>query len=789
MKKWILRVTGALVTAIAILALLAFMTLRASLPQLDGEVVVTGLTGQASIARDADGIATITAATRGDVAYATGFAHAQDRFFQMDLIRRQSAGELSELLGESTVAYDKRVRLHRFRTRAGQAVKVLPRDDMELLERYADGVNDGLESLGAKPFEYFLLGAEPEPWAAEDTVLVAYTMFLMLNDERADRDLQRGLASLGLPAAVFDFMYPEGTSWDAPLMGDVREQPPIPPREIVSLREFDGEAPPAGELGKPDLPGSNNWAVSGELTGTGAAMVSNDMHLGLRVPGVWYQARFVVESSEPRDVTGVTLPGTPFIVGGSNTRIAWGNTNSYGDWTDAIVLEPGTAPGTYRSGGKDLAFETHVETIEVRGADAEELVVRETIWGPVHDSIDYPGGEVAISWIAHDVDALNLNLADLETAGSVDEALAIANRMGGPPQNFVVGDSEGNIGWTIAGQIPVRTGYKPFLPADWSNGAGWAGWLDAENYPRVINPDRGRIWTANARVADGAALTTIGDSGYDLGARARQIRDALFEKDRFDAADMLAIQVDDRALFLSRWRDLLLEELDGAAVAGDADLEQYRDLVENWIPRAVPESTGYRLVRSFRLEVQSRVFHALTAPVRAEYGADIELRLSNQFEGPLWVLVSEQPEHLLPGQYDSWQELFVDAVRSSIRYFRANFGDDLADRTWGERNMASIRHPLSGAVPFFGDMLNMPSEPLAGDVDLPRAQGRTFGASQRFTVSPGDEANGIMHMPTGQSGHPLSEFYGKGHEDWVRGEPSPFLPGETRHTLLLKPGE
>jgi penicillin amidase len=789
MKKWILRVTGALVIAFIILGLLAFATLRASLPQLDGEVGVGGLTAAASIERDADGIATITATTRGDVAYATGFAHAQDRLFQMDLMRRQSAGELSEILGASTVDYDRKVRLHRFRALSGQATKSLPERDRLLLERYAAGVNAGFESLDAKPFEYYLLGAEPEPWLPEDTVLVAYTMWLTLNDERADRDLQRGLAHRVLPAEVFDFMYPEGTPWDAPLMGEPREETPIPPPDLVSLRDVDQQPPTAREVGKPDLPGSNNWAVSGALTDTGAAMVSNDMHLGLRVPGVWYQARLIVNGAEPRDVTGVTLPGTPFIIGGSNTRIAWGNTNSYGDWSDAVVLRPGTEPGTYRVGEADLPFEEHVERIEVLGGDAVEMTVRETIWGPVHDSFDYPDGEVAISWTAHELDALNLNLAELETATSVAEALEIANRLGGPPQNFVVGDSAGNIGWTIAGRIPVRSGYEPFLPADWSNGAGWDGWVEASGYPRVVNPDTGRIWTANARVADGEALRIIGDSGYDLGARARQIRDALLAKDTFDAADMLAIQIDDRAIFLARWRDLLLAEIDDEIADGDERVAEFMGLVDNWIPRAVPESVGYRLVRSFRLEVQSRLFHALSAAVRESYDEDVELRLSNQFEGPLWALVSEQPQHLLPGQYSTWQELFLDAVRSSIDYFETNYGERLDERTWGEHNTASIRHPLSGSIPLLGDLLNMPAEPLAGDVDLPRAQGRTFGASQRFAVAPGDEANGIMHIPAGQSGHPLSEFYAKGHEAWAQGLPSPFLPGETQHKLLLKPGK
>jgi penicillin amidase len=789
MKKWILRLSVALLSAVAIVVVLAWMTLRASLPVLDGEIPTVGLGSMATISRDPDGVVTITAATRDDAAFATGFAHGQDRFFQMDIIRRRSAGEISELVGAAALDVDKQFRFHRFRDRATEAIQQLPTADRRVVDSYTAGVNEGLNSLGAKPFEYFLLGAEAEPWRPEDSILVAYTMFLNLNDERADRDLKRGLAHRVLPAEVFAFMYPQGTFWDAPLMGEPREMGQLPAAEIFSTRNVTGKAPPANEVGKPDLPGSNNWAVAGELTESGRALVSNDMHLGLSVPGIWYQARLIIDGDESRDVTGVILPGTPFVIGGSNGRIAWGNTNSYGDWSDAVVLQQGASENTYRVNGSDLPFTEHLERIEIKGGEPVEYVIRETIWGPVHDRVQYPDGEVAVSWTAHDVASLNLNLLQLETATSVVEALEIANTMGGPPQNFVVGDADGNVGWTIAGRIPVRSGYEPTLPADWSNGAGWTGWVEPGQYPRVVNPESGRVWTANARVADAEALEVIGDSGYDLGARARQIRDSLFGKQSFGAADMLAIQVDDRALFLSRWRDLLLREIDASTASGDPGLSEYRQLVDDWIPRAVPESVGYRLVRTFRLEVQTRLFHALMHPARAEYGGDVELRISNQFEGPLWALVSEQPDHLLPGQFDSWQELFIDSVHASIRYFEENFGESLAERTWGEHNTVAIRHTLSGALPFFNGFLDIAAEPLAGDADMPRAQGRHFGASQRFSVAPGDEQNGIMHIPAGQSGHPLSEFYRKGHRDWAEGKPSPFLPGETQHKLLLVPGE
>jgi penicillin amidase len=177
------------------------------------------------------------------------------------------------------------------------------------------------------------------------------------------------------------------------------------------------------------------------------------------------------------------------------------------------------------------------------------------------------------------------------------------------------------------------------------------------------------------------------------------------------------------------------------------------------------------------------------APAREAYGGDVKLRRSNQFEAPLWALVTTQPLHMLPGNYASWNELMLAAVRQNIDYFNSNFEGPLSGRTWGEKNTAAIRHPLSQSIPLVADFLDMPPDVLNGDLDMPKAQGPAFGASERFSVSPGDEANSILHMPTGQSGHPLSGFYEQGHAEWVKGLPSPFLPGPAEHRLTLTPAE
>ncbi len=788
MKRLLVRLLLFAMTLIVVAAFSIYLILSSSLPQLEGEVFTTRVSSDVVIERDDSGIPTITAATRADLAYATGYVHGQDRFFHMDLTRRKAAGELAEIVGMAAVPVDKRSRIHRFRARATKVLESLSPYERDVLQAYADGVNDGLDGLGAKPFEYFLLGSSPRPWGQADTILVVYAMFIELNDGRAERDISRGFAHDLLPQPAFDWLFPRGTNWDAPLLGEPRGNGPIPtPADYTLSGTTIADSFAFGfKLEELPMPGSNNWAVSGKLTESGAAIVANDMHLGLTTPNIFYRARLRVRGDAGIDLNGLTLPGAPVLIAGSNGHIAWGNTNSYGDWTDAVIVKPGDAPGTYLTPGGQESFVVHNETIVVKGARAEELEVRETIWGPVNDAAPNPDQVIAVSWVAHYENAVTLGHLNLETARNVESALDIANEIGAPPQNFVVGDADGSIGWTIAGKIPNRSG--AWLPTDWSEDGGWNGWISAQGYPRIVNPPSGRIWTANARVVDGNALAIIGDGGYDLGARAKQIRDDLFSIENFAPDDMLAIQLDDRALFLERWRDVILDTLDIAAVTDNAARAEFRSLVENWNSQASTSSVGYRLVREFRNDVRRRAIIMLFQPVLDTYGEEW-LEVGNQLEGPLWSLVTEKPEHLLSDSYADWDDFLLQAIDGNIERYHSEFPNGLQSRTWGERNSATIRHPLSRAVPFLARWLDMTPDELPGDSNMPRVQSPAFGASERFAVSPGDEENGYLHMPAGQSAHPLSDYYRKGHDDWVQGRPSSFLPGSVKHTLTLKAGE
>ena len=789
-----------LLIAVAVLLLGALGTgwylLAGSRAQLDGKLRTAGVQAPVEIRRDALGTATLSSRNRADLDFALGYVHAQERWFEMDLTRRAAAGELAALVGPAALPIDLEHRRHRLRAVAEAAYAQLPPAQRQQLDRYRDGVNAGLAALRVRPWEYLLLRSKPQPWRSEDTLLVIAAMYLDLNHGGRDtRELRIAEMRAALPGALVDFLLAPDPEWEAPLEGPLSPQPVPPDAGTFDLRSLPAAKPVADIAAvlapgrDARRPGSNNFAVAGALTGTGAAMLANDMHLALRVPDIWFRTRLrYPDPAAPhgeREVTGVSLPGTPAIVVGSNGQIAWGFTNSYGDWMDWVRVERDPHdPSRYKVPGGWATLQAHDEVIRVKDAAPRTLRVEDTRWGPVMAQ-DADGTPLALAWIAHEPRAYNLDLMRLERATGAAAALDLAPGFGMPPQNILVADGAGHIGWTIAGNsVPLRSGYDPQLPADWSQaGTGWTGWATPAQYPRVLDPADGRLWTANNRTVGGDALALLGNGGHDLGARARQIRDGLFAQADFTPGNLLDIQLDDRAVFLTRWQRLLQDTLAGAR---EPALRQLRGLTAGWRNRADPDSVDYRLVRAFRQEVHDAALAPFAARVKAKY-PDFAWPGLGDPEAAVWMLVQRQPTNLLDPQYADWHALLLDAARRVARTLGSEPGG-LAARRWGEINHAGIAHPLSAALPgFVAHFLDMPDDELPGDDDMPRVARPGFGASERLDVSPGHEAQGVLEMPGGQSDNPLSPYYGAGHGDWVRGRPTPLLPGPAQHTLTLEP--
>jgi len=418
----------------------AYLVLRSSLPPLDGDLTVAGTAAPVTIERDALGIPTITASNRADLAFATGFVHAQDRFFQMDLSRRLAAGELAELVGEAALVQDERARRFRFRHVAREVLERSSREERELLEAYARGVNAGLESLGSRPWEYWLVAAKPQQWRPEDTLLVSYAMWWDLQYTSLRRELVRRAVNARLDGPVCEFgwrcalkfLYPRGTSWDAP--NTLRQAAPTPTLRVPAPEELNVRGAPGTPEGvvahRRDKPvGSNGWVVSGALTDTGAALVANDMHLTLHVPAAWYRARFRVGGEQALDLNGLTLPGAPVLVAGSNGYIAWGFTNSYGDWADVELVPCVQVSDTsLDTGSETIPLSVVRETIRVKSGQDVAFALRSGAMGVLFEEHPEDGWCAFARWLATVPEASNLGLLQLERATSVAEAISSCSR-------------------------------------------------------------------------------------------------------------------------------------------------------------------------------------------------------------------------------------------------------------------------------------------------------------------------------------------------------------------------
>jgi penicillin amidase len=354
-----------------------------------------------------------------------------------------------------------------------------------------------------------------------------------------------------------------------------------------------------------------------------------------------------------------------------------------------------------------------------------------------------------------------------------------------PAQNFIAGDSAGSIGWTIAGRIPRRTGFDGTAPVSFTRGARWDGWLAPEDVPAIVNPPDGILWSANARVVGGDAFAKLGDGGYAPAARAARIRDRLLEMHDAIPADMLALQLDNRSLQIDFWRDLLVSILTPEHTAADPGRAQMRELAVEWNGEAFAASAGYRLIREFRREVTNLTASVVFARCREAYpdfrsGYLVEERIVRD-------LVTAKPPAWLPADHTGWDSLLLAAVDTVVA--KAGGPATMDQYTWGNYNQLAMRHPLGMALPLVGRWLDVPPVPMSGDAHVVNAQLRGHGSSERMAVSPGAEARGILHMPGGQSGNPLSPHYSSSHAGWARGDPVPLQPGPAVANLLLTPAD
>ena len=766
------------VLSIALFAILTvYLVLRASLPSLDNEFATPYVGDTTTIQRDAIGAVTITAKSHSDAVFALGYAHAQDRLFQMDLLRRSAAGELSEIVGNVALNVDKKARFHQFRQRAIKALNNLPKAQQALLSNYSKGVNLAASEYTARPFEYLLTSTKFKEWQPEDSLLVSYSMYIDLQGSQVDRDLVNTFLVDKFGYGLLQLMNapsPYQAALDGSIVGG-----PAPEIQSLNLTNVEVDKNPASLEEKAsqtgllsfnaiaeDLDiGSNNWAVTGDRTDSMSAMVSDDMHLSLRVPPIWYRAQlnYPVDGDAVK-ITGVSLPGTPIIIVGSNGHIAWGFTNANLDNVDWIKLSDNTKTTIV------------TETILLKDG-AEQLDIEMSEFGPVRE---LEGQRYALKWVAHQDYAVNMSMAQMAQAKNLEEAFSIAATVGIPVQNFMLADAQGNAGWRPIGAVSART--TPTLHAinEQQYSALWA--QQEPDLPSYINPNHGRLWTANARVISATDFTRYGDGGYAIGARGLQIRDRLFEKETFTEQDFYDIQLDNKARFIMPWHTQLLALLNKKPLMYATDIE----ILKQWNNCACADSIGYTLARRYR----STVINSLLASINKSVN-ESGLTLSSALRGiepAIWLLLDKQVSSWLPSEFDSYEQFlfasYEDTKATLIEKHDAA-PSSLEGLEWGEVNKLKVEHPFAAQLGPLAGLLNMPESQGFGDSYMPAVQLSKFGASQRLIVRPGDEEKGILTLPGGQSGHPLSAFYKAGFMQYAQAENTPLLPGTTQHTITI----
>ncbi len=778
----------AVLTGLIILVMLAtWIWLRGSLPDYSGTDYSDKLTEKISIERDSYAVPTVTGSTREEVAYGIGYVHGQDRFFQMDLLRRAPAGELAEIFGPAAVAQDRRVRLHGFRQKANLAWDKMPEDQGRTLEYYVAGVNAGLVSLRSKPWEYGLLKSEAQPWSPQDSILVLYAFYLDLQDN-PERDYARWIARKLLPLEVVEFFDHPTNAWEASVDGSVIPIPEIPGPEVFAYLQANREDTARPEIGDPPEthPGSNNWVVGSVLSTTGYPILANDPHLGMNVPNNWYKLSYQYPRPETGEVVqahGFSVPGSPGIVVGSTHSLAWGVTNAQIDTDDLIVLEEGeNGYPEYKTSTGTAQIRLRQEIIRVRDEEPITVDIPYTQWGPViRETPD--GVKLVRRWAAYHADAANTVALQFDRCSTVDEFLDMAHWANLPVQNYVVADSAGNFAYTLAGFVPDRRGADPYQ-AIMSSQADkvWNTKLDPANWPVYRNPANQRLWTANNRILGTENYRKLGSGSFAEFPRAHQIRDKLLAKDKLGPDAMADLQHDNEVIFLLRWRELMLDTL-SAMENPTGQLERMESEVRAWNGRADPDSIGFTLIRGFRASLARDVLTRIFRPC-LDFDPKGFDPFSFQFEEPLYRIASQQPDHLLDPKYQSWQEALEFVLHRLVDRTKQNGWEYYR---WGNRNKANFRHPFSFSMPVLGFLLDMPRTEQAGASYCPKVLSGSFCAGFRMVASPGKLEDSIFQLGCGQSGHFLSPHYRDLHSTWSGRTYLPLLPGPPVHTLNILP--
>lgn len=811
------NIIAGLFVLLGTLLLFAWLGIRRSLPQLDGSVSVPGLQEGVLVDRDQWGRPWIRAKSVEDLVMAQGYVMAQDRLWQMDLLRRAAAGNLSEIFGAVAVAADTENRTLGMRETAVRASADATPEIRGLLEAYARGVNQYIEERRSRlPVEFRLLRYEPRPWTPADTYLINLYMYKTLTStwkeklnrqwitEKVGAERARELFTSDSPLDHFIVDGPPVAPSQErpravenrlfPMPEETASAPPFPPHAWDSasafLAQFNQESS--------EIIGSNNFVVSGAHTASGKPLLANDTHLGLAVPCIWY----IVHLTAPGwNVEGFALPGAPLVIIGHNDRIAWGFTNSNADVQDLFVetFQPDNSLA-YRANGSWLQAQTRRETIHVRGATDVELDVVLTRHGPiVHRDPPKEGGRAyALRWTALEPGGLDFGFPLFGRAQNWGGFLEVTRHIAGPGQNSIYADVDGNIGFTIPARIPIRShgnGELP-VPGD-TDDYEWKGYIPFEDLPRAWNPPDGIIATANARTVGPGYKYFVSDR-WAGPYRTERIYEQLLGRTGLRPADCNAIQDD----ILSLPNQFLAVQLVAAGRKKPPKDLRGQKLIEKlsgWDGRATKDSVETSFVEYTR----HAVFHHLLAPYIGDQTSRYELWEPQSVYNDVWwrdkVFLENtlrvRPAAWLPSGFGDYDDLLTASADEAVAQLeKITRNNDPAAWMWGHLHSLDMMHPL-GRTAALHRMLSVGPYEQGGTIDTVRAMGVGHGPAMRFVADLANFDDSMMEITTGESGQYASPYYRNQFPEWFagRGIPAPFSDAANEraraHRLYLLPAK
>ena len=782
-------VAAAIIVAGGIVVTAGYFFLRSSVQSRGGTVDVAGLSAAVDVGYDEWAVPTIVGDTEEDVLRAQGFVHASERLWQLELFHRIARGRLAEIFGDAAIDTDRLIRTLDLWGAAGSALVELTPRDRRLLDAYAEGVNERIRTWrGPLPPEFMILGIRPEPWSARASLSIARIMSLDLSGWRSELDRAGTLARLPTRLhAELDQYYPEwgptilqdpitagialpdGPTRD-PLAGTVARALADPvadgsrlvaPRIRPDGRRWD----PLATLASFSFSASNAWTVGGSRTADGVPLLANDMHLALRAPSTWF-INGLHATEESLHVAGLSIPGAPGVVVGLNRTLAWGFTNAMLDDADFIVESVNLDGSMYRLGEEWTPFDTVTDTIAVRGGDPVEHTFRRTARGPViTDVVPSAGLTLSLLWTGTRRGGAASALFQMNRATSGDAFREALRAFGSPHQNVVYATVDGQIGYRLAGSIPLRGGADGSAPISFERlPDGWLGYVDPDSMPELRVPGSDYLATANNLQA--RDLFGVVSARYPIPFRARRIDDVLSEASDWTVEDMVGLQLDTRSLWAERLRP---RAVTAARRIGRADVAESLAAWDLDASIDAPEA-GWFYVWLFGLRTR------IAADELDGHGVFTKLALDGILAAgeSAWTDVADTPG------VETLEELEDAAMQAAI---------ELVDgRPWGDLHVERSVHPL-GEVGVLQRLFRFstgpypsPGGPFTVRVDDPYRWDaldesswtppltNEYGPSERF-VAHMDPARPTGHffLPTGQSGNPLDPQYRSMTPLWLSG--------------------